>query len=389
MSKFSQYLQASTQSEGDTSPKLSRRGFLIGAAGAGFTLAFYRPGLSFAQPKEVIENKTFEPSIWYQIDAEGRIQVNIAEAEMGQHVGTALARIVADELEADWSQVVLNHVDSDPKWGLMVTGGSWSVWQNFTPLSQAGAAGRMALIEEGAKLMGVSPGDCQARNSRVIAGNNSISYAEVVQRGDLTRSYTQEELEKMPIKPASQRRLIGRESQALDIPDKTTGSSVYGLDAKFEGMVYARPLMPPTRYGSVVNSVDDSAAKQIKGYLQTLVLEDPSETVPGWALVIAESFHAANKAAANVKVDWTPGDTAKVSEADILEQGRELIESPEKGALVVDDEGLDNAFSQALSTGAGQRRCPAKKRPLGNSYRQPMAVSGHSLAVQSFESAGR
>ncbi|MDZ7784161.1 MAG: molybdopterin cofactor-binding domain-containing protein [Halioglobus sp.] len=349
MSKFSRYLQTSDIHSAESSPRLSRRGFIIGAAGAGFTLAFYRPGLSFARPEEVIANNTFEPSIWYRIDEQGRIQVNIAEAEMGQHVGTALARIVADELEADWSRVVLNHVDSDPKWGLMVTGGSWSVWQNFTPLSQAGAAGRLALIEEGAKLMGVSPADCQARNSRVIAGNNSLGYAEIVQRGDLTRSYTQEELEKMPIKPASQRRLIGRESRALDIPDKTTGTSVYGLDAKIEGMVYARPLMPPTRYGSVVNSVDDSAAQAVNGYLQTLVLEDPSGTVPGWALVIADSFHAANKAAAKVKVDWTPGETANVSEADILEQGRKLIESPEKGALVVDDEGLDNAFSQADS----------------------------------------
>ena len=103
--------------------------------------------------------------------------INIAEAEMGQHVGTALARIVADELEADWSQVELHpYVDTDPKWGVMVTGGSWSVWQNFTPMSHAGAAGRIALIEEGAKLLArVSADQCQARNSRVIAGDPAPS----------------------------------------------------------------------------------------------------------------------------------------------------------------------------------------------------------------------
>lgn len=349
MSRFSRSLQASSQPEGDTGSELTRRGFLIGAAGAGFTLAFCHPSLSFAQPGEVIENKTFEPSIWYRIDTNGDIQVNIAEAEMGQHVGTALARIVADELEADWSRVTLEYVDSDPRWGLMVTGGSWSVWQNFTPLSQAGAAGRIALIEEGARLLGVSPGDCRARNSQVIAGGNRISYAEIVQRGDLTRNYTGEQLENMPIKPASQRRLIGHESRALDIPAKTTGSSVYGLDASVEGMVYARPLIPPTRYGSVIHSVDDSAARDIDGYLETIVLDDPSETVPGWALVIADSFTAANKAAARVKVDWTPGDTANVSEQQILEHGLELIENPDKGVLVVDDEGVDSAFSTADS----------------------------------------
>lgn len=331
-------------------PKISRRGFLIGAAAGGFTMAFFRPGLSFAQPEEAVENQTFEPTIWYHIHPDGRIVVNIAEAEMGQHVGTALARIVADELEADWSMVELHHVDSDPKWGLMVTGGSWSVWQNFDPLSRAGAAGRMALIEEGAKLMGVQASQCRARNSQVTAGNRSISYAEIVQQGKLSRTFTEEQLKEMPIKPPSERRLIGKETQALDIPDKTTGASQYGLDASVENMVYARPLIPPTRLGSSINSIDDSEAKKVDGYLQTVKLDDPSGTVPGWAVVVATSFHAANKAARKIKVDWSPGKTANVSERDILNHGKQLIETPDKGALVVNDDGVDDAFSNADTT---------------------------------------
>ncbi|WP_027329392.1 xanthine dehydrogenase family protein molybdopterin-binding subunit [Marinimicrobium agarilyticum] len=331
-------------------PKVSRRGFLIGAAAGGFTMAFFRPGLSFAQPEDAVENQTFEPTIWYHIHPDGRIVVNIAEAEMGQHVGTALARIVADELEADWSMVELHHVDSDPKWGLMVTGGSWSVWQNFDPLSRAGAAGRMALIEEGAKLMGVKASQCRARNSQVTAGNRSISYAEIVQRGKLSRTFTEEQLKEMPIKPPSERRLIGKETQALDIPAKTTGASQYGLDASVENMVYARPLIPPTRLGSSINRIDDSEAKTVDGYLKTIKLDDPSGTVPGWAVVVATSFHAANKAAQKVKVDWNPGKTANVSERDVLDHGRELIESSDKGALVVNDDGVDDAFSSADTT---------------------------------------
>ncbi len=353
MSKFYRYLNqpegANTKpnQDSDEGVRVSRRGFLIGAAGAGFTLAFFRAGLSFAQPEEVVNEGTFEPTIWYHIEPDGRIVVNIAEAEMGQHVGTALARIVADELEADWSMVELNHVDSDPKWGLMVTGGSWSVWENFTPLSQAGAAGRKALIEEGARLLGVRPDQCEARNSQVIAGDQSISYGAIVSRGDLTRTYTADDLKQMPIKPATQRRLIGRESRALDIPDKTDGASRYGLDAKVEGMVYGRPLIPPTRYGATINSIDDSDAKSVKGYQQTIVLDDPTDTVPGWAVVIADSFHAANKAAAKVKVDWAAGDTADVSEQDILDHGVNLIESPDKGSIMFPDDGVDQAFNNA------------------------------------------
>ena len=95
--------------------------------------------------------------------------INIIRAEMGQHVGTALARIVADELEADWNKVKIVTVDSDSKWGVMLTGGSYSVWQSFPLLSRAGAAGRIALVEEGARLLGVPPQMCTARAGAVHA----------------------------------------------------------------------------------------------------------------------------------------------------------------------------------------------------------------------------
>ncbi|HNP34872.1 MAG TPA: molybdopterin-dependent oxidoreductase [Woeseiaceae bacterium] len=326
---------------------ISRRGLLIGSTGGLLTLAFARSGLSLINPAQAIETRVFEPTIWYEIGSDGRIVVNIAEAEMGQHVGTALARIVADELEADWAQVKLRHVDSDPKWGLMLTGGSWSVWSNFLPLSQAAAAGRKVLIDEGARLMGVSAAGSQARNSRVTSGNRSISYAEIVRRGEISRSFSADELAAMPLKPASERRLIGKPSRALDIPAKTNGQTRYGIDARVDGMVYARPLIPPTRNGSRINSVDDAAAKSVPGYLRTLVLDDPSGTVPGWGMVIAESFHAANTAAGLVNVDWTPGKTANVSEADVLEHGRRLIGDAGIGGLVVDEPGVDDAFAAA------------------------------------------
>ena len=157
--------------------------------------------------------------------------VNIIRAEMGQHVGTALARIVADELEADWDKVRIVDVDSDPKWGEMMTGGSWSVWQSFPVLSRAGAAGRIALVEEGAKLLGVSPQSCTARNGAVEAKGRSILYGDIVARGDLRRTYTPEQLDEIPIKPPAKRRLIGRDTLALDVPSKTNGKARYGIDA--------------------------------------------------------------------------------------------------------------------------------------------------------------
>jgi isoquinoline 1-oxidoreductase subunit beta len=326
---------------------LSRRGFLAGMAGAGIAFGFVRTEMMAAATPA---GSAFEPTIWYSIDRDGIVTVNIIRAEMGQHVGTALARILADELEADWDKVRIAAVDTDPKWGLMVTGGSWSVWMTFPVFSRAGAAGRIALLEEGAKLLGVPSDQCLARNGAVIGANRSISYAEIVRRGELNRTFTADELVKMPIKPASERRLIGRTTDAIDIPAKTNGTTRYGIDAVVEGMVYARPKIPPTRNGASVRSIDDSAAKNVKGYIKSLAIEDPSNTVPGWVMVFASSYPAAIRAADLVKVDWMAGDTANVSEQDILDHGAKQIADPTGGVLLVDDQGLDAAFRAASST---------------------------------------
>ncbi|WP_309643774.1 molybdopterin cofactor-binding domain-containing protein [Phenylobacterium sp.] len=320
----------------------SRRGFMIAATAAGAMFGFVGPGSA--------ADTGFEPTIWYSIDRQGIVTVNVIRAEMGQHVGTAIARIVADELEADWDKVRIVSVDSDPKWGLMVTGGSWSVWQSYPLMSQAGAAGRIALIEAGAKLLGADPKTCVARKSLVSAGGKSVSYGDIIAAGGLKASFTEAELKAMPIKPPSERRLIGKETQARDIPDKTNGKGVFGLDAVVPGMVYARPKIPPTRNESKVVSVDDSAARAVPGYQQSLTLNDPSGTVPGWVVVVADSFVAADRAADLVKVTWTSGDSAKVSEADLQAHAAKLLADPKTGGTVLDDPGVDAAFTAAKST---------------------------------------
>jgi isoquinoline 1-oxidoreductase beta subunit len=333
----------------------TRRSFLITMLGAGVMLGYAKSTLGAADVMlEALSTHTarsagdlFEPTIWYGIDPSGTVTVNIIRAEMGQHVGTSLARIVADELEADWSKVKIVTVDSDPKWGLMVTGGSWSVWQSFPLLSRAGAAGRIALIEHGAKLLGVPEQSCTARDHAVHAGGRSIPYGDIVARGSLRRTFTSEQLDKMPIKAADKRRLIGRNTLAEDIPSKVDGKGRYGLDAVVEGMVYARPKVPPTRHDSKVVSIDDSVAKRVPGYLKSLALDDPSGTVPGWVMVYAETFIAANKAADLVNVKWSSGKAATISEADIQKRSAELIADPKGGSLLVDDPGVDATLASA------------------------------------------
>lgn len=310
-------------------PILSRRGFLVAAAGTGVAFSFLtacETGSADAAP--------FEPTQWYSIDTNGVVTVNVIRAEMGQHVGTSLARILADELEAPWENVRVAHVDSDPKWGLMVTGGSWSVWQTYPLYSQAGAAGRAALIEAGAKAMGVDAATCTAANGEIVSGSKKISYRDIVRKGGLTKTYTPEELAAVTLKPVADRKLIGKPVTSLDIVEKTTGAAIYGIDAKVEGMVYGCPILPPTRNGSEVDYITETPAKEVKGYLGYAVLKDPSNTVPGWVVVFADSWPAAKKAATAFVVTWKPGPTANVSEKDLQDHAAKLIADPTKGSVL-------------------------------------------------------
>ncbi len=341
---------ARNRNEAEILSNLSRRGFLITAAGSGLAFSFLTACNNGATAAPSTATP-YEPTIWYSMDGNGVVTVNVIRAEMGQHVGTSLARILADELEVPWADVRVKHVDSDPKWGLMVTGGSWSVWQTYPLYSQAGAAGRMALIEAGAKAMGVDPSTCSASDGQVVSGSKKIKYSEIVQKGGLTKTYTPDELAKLPMKPAKDRKLIGKPVTSLDIVEKTNGAAIYGIDAKVDGMVYARPILPPTRNGSKANSVDDSAAKAVKGYQQSVILDDPSGSVPGWVMVIADSWFAAKKAADLVKVNWTPGPTAKTSEKDIQDHATKLIADASKGSVLpAKDTDTAKAFKAAKST---------------------------------------
>ncbi|MEQ6890580.1 molybdopterin cofactor-binding domain-containing protein [Halomonas sp. CS7] len=340
MARFDDELAAVEARQGEARG-ISRRGFLIGTMAGSAMLAFGLSGIAEAasgSASEALAAGRYEPTIWYAIAPDGTVTVHITKAEMGQHVATSLARLVAEELEADWSSIEVVYVDSDPKWGYMVTGGSWSVHHSYLPLSRAGAAGRIALIEAGAKLLGVDAADCRARQGRVISGDQSIGFGEIVAQAGLERRFSEEELAQITLKPAAERRVLGTQGGAMDVPAKVNGEAIYGIDVSVEGMLHARPVLPPTRFGSKPLSVDDSAAQQVEGYRQTIELDDPSGVCQGWLAVIADSTSAAMRAADALKVEWQRGDSYAVTEADLQAQGHALVEAPSRdnGSLFVD-----------------------------------------------------
>ena len=349
---------------------ITRRGFLIGSVAGSTMLAFGVSGAALAagadgkgSASETLSAGAFEPTMWYAIATDGTVTVHITKSEMGQHVATSLARLVVEELEADWDSVKVDYVDSAPKWGYMITGGSWSVHQSYQPLSQAGAAGRIALIEAGAQQMGVAVESCKARKGRVISGDQSLGYGEIVAAG-LERSFSEEELAAIELKPASERRVLGTRGNALDVPPKTNGQAVYGIDytlpAEIEARVgktlHARPVMPPSRFGCKVTAVDDSEARKVIGYRQTIELKDPSGICQGWLAVIADNFSAAMRATDLLKVEWSKGDSYQVDETAIQAEGQRLVSSPSRdnGSLLVDQGDpaplLENAATTVEST---------------------------------------
>ena len=285
------------------------------------------------------------------MDAAGKTVIRIDKAEMGQHVGTALAQILADELEVKWSDISLHHIGFDPKVGLHVTGGSWSVNWTFDRMSRAGAAGRIALIEAAAKKWGVPADKLSAKDSTISGpGGKTISYAELVKAGVPPKTFSKEAMAAIKLKAPGQRRYIGKNMPALDIPAKTNGTAGFAIDVVLDGMVYATPATPPVRYGAKVKSVDDSAAKKIKGYMTHVVMNDPTGSQTGWVMAVANSYWTARKAAAALKIDYDLGPNAKVSTKSINDESRRLIADTKGASTFLKEGDAEKALASAKIT---------------------------------------
>jgi isoquinoline 1-oxidoreductase len=291
------------------SARVTRRAFLASAAaGAALTIRFPLAGPGLADGAAA-----YDPNAALTITPDGLVTVHITKAEMGQGVGTALAQIVAEELEADWKDIRIDYPINDPKFGLMLTGGSWSVNWTFATLSRAGAAARLALIDAAARSWGADPADCVAERGvvRHLPTGRSLRYGEIVARVPITKTFTEDELKAIALKKPEQYRVVGRWTPRLDIPDKVTGRATFGIDRFLPGMVYAKVAYPPVREGAVRTAVDDSAAKKVKGYVATV-------TLPQLVAVVATSYEAAVKARDALRVTWNPGPNATVSTESIF-----------------------------------------------------------------------
>ena len=306
------------------STPLTRRTFLASAAAAGAALTIRFP---LVGPGAADAAAAYDPSAALTITPDGLVTVHITKAEMGQGVGTALAQIVAEELEADWKDVRIDYPTNDPKYGLMLTGGSWSVNWTFDTLSRAGAAARLALIDAAAKSWNVSPADCVAERGvvRHLPSGRALRYGEIVARTPIIKTFSEDELKQITLKKPSEYRVVGQWIPRLDIPEKVTGKAKFGIDTFLPNMVYAKVVYPPVREGATRTAVDDSAAKRVKGYVATV-------TLPQLVAVVATSYETAVKARDALKVTWDPGPNANVSTESIFAKFAQAKDDPNAAA---------------------------------------------------------
>ena len=323
---------------------LSRRVLLTGGLAGGFLLAFHLPlrALTPNEPVQPPDDTTgkFAPNAFIRIDQAGNTTLVMPQVEMGQGVYTSIAMILAEELDADFAKVTLEHAPPDdklygnPVFGLQVTGNSNSIRAFWKPLREAGASTRAMLVQAAAQQWQVEPASCTTANSEVThkESGRKLSYGALATSAGSERPPTD-----VALKDPKDFVLIGKPLKRLDTPDKVDGKAVYGIDAMLADMKFATLKACPV-FGGKVGKVDDSAAKKIPGVQKVVVLDD-------MVAVVGDHMWAAKKGLDALVIDWDEGPNARLSSNDIWQ---DLRAASEKDGVVAKSEG---DIAKGLATG--------------------------------------
>lgn len=298
---------------------MERREFLklsLTAAG-GLCLGFYLPEARGAA------SAAFAPNAWLRIDPDNRITFICPQNEMGQDVHTALAVLVAEELEVPASSLQVLQAPADPVYrnamlGGQLTGGSTSVRHAWLPLRQAGAVARGLFVAAAAKTWAVDATTLGTDAGHVTGpGGKRLSYGALA---TTAATLPVPALDKVRLKAAASFTQIGQAGlKRLDTPAKVRGDRLFGIDARQPGMVHAALAQCPVIGGTVV-SFDDRRARAMPGVRAVLKLVDG-------VAVVADHFWQAKKARDALEVKWLVGAAGSVSGESVvraLESGSRL-----------------------------------------------------------------
>jgi isoquinoline 1-oxidoreductase beta subunit len=308
---------------------LNRRNFLRASATAagGLLLALYLDSPSAAQENNQARSqpKVYPPDAFVEIRRDGKIVIQVNRLEFGQGVQTALPMILADEMDADWSQVVAElapaaDVYKDPLSGIQMVGGSGSIAHSFLQYRELGAKTRAMLIAAAAERWQVKPEQCRAEQS-VVHGpdGQSAKYAELTSEAARKPVPTS-----VRLKNPSEFRLVGKQVRRLDSRSKCEGSLKYGLDLDLPGMKVAVVAHPPV-FGAKVKSFDDKAARSLEGVRD--VFEIPVTRGGTGVAVIADKFWPAKQGRDRLKIEWDFSGVERADSSQLWTKYKELARS--------------------------------------------------------------
>src|SRR3984893_16454692 len=334
----------------------SRREFLKSMVGAGAFVLSVRvvPEKLSAESAEAgapdvtaaMTKAPLQPSVYLAIDTDGTAYIIAHRSEMGNGVRTALPRIVADELDADWARVKVVQATGDEKYGDQDTDGSHSVVSFFIPLREAGAAARLMVVSAAAQQWNVPVAECSTELHTVVHKKSArkLGYGELAAAAGKLDVPKKEELQ---LKPRSEWRYIGKDAPIYDLKDVVMGKGIYGQETRMDGMLYASVMHPPV-LGSSPKSIDDKAVLAVPGVKQTATIDTFKPPVLYQALggvaVLADNTWAAMQGRKKLKVEWEKNSHSNYNSD---EYKKELIEIARKAGKVVREVGnVDAAFAK-------------------------------------------
>jgi len=324
--------------------RIDRRDFLRTGAVAtgGLLLGFGFGGVraQFGGPQPIT------PEAFVHIGSDDVVTLIVHKPENGQGAETAIAMLLAEELDCDWGAIRTKFAPIAPIYGgpLQGTFGSMGVRTSFEPMRRTGAAAREMLIRAAATRFGVAPHECRAERGEVV---NTLTGARL-RYGELAEAASELPVPEISLRGAGEFRLIGKPMKRRDTALKVSGKATYGIDVVMPGMVYASVARCPV-FGGKVASFDAARAKAMPGVREVV-------EIPQGIAVVADSTWAAMEGRRMLDVTWHDGDNATLSSAQIHERLGALIETP--GAVASDVGNTDAALQTAAARFKAQYDAP-------------------------------
>lgn len=310
---------------------MDRRFFLkaTAMAGGGVLLGLYSEDDLCAQGRGQ-QQVAPEPHNYIKIDRNNSVIIVAKNPEVGQGVKNMLPMLIADELDVDWNQVKVVQAEFDAtKYAAQSAGGSTATPNNWTPMRQAGAAGRAMFIAAAAQAWKVSPGDCQTGSGKVSCNGKTLTYGELASR---VTAMPAPSLAGVKLKDPKDYKIIGRPQTGVDVKNIVMGKPLFAIDVKVPGMVYAVYEKCPV-FGGKVASANVDEIKKMPGIKDAFVVERPVITdavLPGETgvengiAILGQTWWHAQSARNKLKVKWDEGPRADQSSAKFAANAEQM-----------------------------------------------------------------